>query len=142
MISKKLERKIAEQQQRIAMLETQLAEAKAYLAGLQDSVTLSARGAPLTPSLRPGSDLARVRDILQKEGKPLRIDELLKRLGKKVDRNSKGALAGSLGSYFRRGTVFSRPSPNVYGLMEFENSADEPPEDFGLALPVRAPGRR
>lgn len=136
-LRRKLEAKVADQQRKIGELERGLAEARAYLAGLQDSLKLLPQegGSMVTESLREGSDLARVRDLLRKEGKPLHIDELLKRMGKEVSRNSKGGLGGSLGSYVRKGVIFTRPGPNLFGLVEFEaqSQPEEPPASFGLS---------
>ena len=135
MLRRKLESKVAEQRKRIAELELQLAKEKAYLEGLEDSLKLfPADGASIAVvTLREGSELAKAREILRKEGKPLHVDELLRRLGKEATRNNKGALGGSLGTYFKKGAIFTKPAPNTFGLLEFEATpaAEEPPEDFG-----------
>jgi hypothetical protein len=135
MLRRKLESKVAEQRKRIAEMELRLAEAKAYLEGLQDSLKLlppeGSRASVAT--LREGSELAKAREILRKEGKALHVDELLKRLGKELNRNNKGALGGSLGSYVRKGVIFTKPAPNTFGLTEFETASavEVPPDDFG-----------
>ena len=62
----------------------------------------------------------------------MHIEEILKGMGKEVNRNSKGGLGGSIGMYVRKGIVFTRPGPNIFGLVEFETpSIEEPPPDFG-----------
>jgi hypothetical protein len=135
LLRRKLEAKIADQQGKIGGLDRQLAEARAYLCGLQDSLKLlPLEGGAVSETLREGSDLAKARDMLRKEGKPLHLDVLLRRIGKEVSRNSRGGLSGSLGSYVRKGAVFTRPAPNVFGLLEFETQrdADGPPAGFGL----------
>ena len=135
-LRRKLEAKVADQQKKLGDLERQLAEGRAYLAGLQDSLKLlPSEGGAAPENLREGSDLAKARDLLRKEGKPLHLEELLKRMGKEVSRNSKGALGGNLGSYVRKGMVFTRTGPNVFGLVEFEAQPqpDEPPATFGLS---------
>jgi len=134
-VRRKLESKIADQERKIGDLERQLAGARAYLDGLRDALKLHPPdGTTPVLALRDGSDLAKVRDILRTEGKPLHVDELLKLLGKEATRNSKGALAGSLGSYARKAVIFTRPAPNTFGLIEFEDGQQgpvEPPPDFG-----------
>ena len=136
-LRRKLESKVTDQQRKIADLERQIAEAKAYMNGLQDSLKLLPQdgNAASIPILREGSDLAKARNTLQKEGKPLHVDELLRRMGKEVNRNNKGALGGSLSGYVRKGIVFTRPGRNIFGLVEMESSAttNEPPDDFGLS---------
>jgi uncharacterized coiled-coil protein SlyX len=135
-LRKKLEGKITDQERKIAQLERDLAEAKAYLDGIKDALKLlPSEGIDhSSATLREGSDLAKARDVLRKEGKPLHIDELLKRMGKEVNRNTKGGLGGSMSDYVRKGRVFTKTAPNTFGLLEFEASPTllEPPESFGL----------
>src|SRR5438477_437423 len=91
-LRRKLEAKIADHQRKLHDLERQLAEGKAHLSGLQDSLKLlPLEGSAVPPeSLRAGSDLAKTRDLLRKEAKPMHIEELLRRLGKDVIRNTSG----------------------------------------------------
>jgi hypothetical protein len=132
---RKLEGKIAEQQEKIRELEIALLQSKAYLSGLVDSLKLIPGDVveSTVPTLRDGSDLAKVRDILKVERKPLHVDDLLNKLGKELTKNNKGSLVGSLGAYVKRGAIFTRPGPNIFGLVEFEASENsvEPPGDFG-----------
>lgn len=138
-LRRKLEAKVADQQRKLGDLERQLAEGRAYLAGLQDSLKLLPQegGSAASEILREGSDLSKARDLLRKEGKPLHIDELLKRMGKEITRNGRGALGGNLGSYVRKNLIFTRPGPNTFGLAEFEAQPqpEEPPAAFGLSVP-------
>jgi hypothetical protein len=113
-----------------------LAEAKAYLQAMEDMLKLLPRE-PLNELaeeahvLRPGSEVAKIADLLKKEGKALHLDEIMKRIGK--DEKYKISLSGSLSSYVRQRKVFTRPAPNTFGLIEFPKQAGgEPPEDFGL----------
>jgi hypothetical protein len=135
-LRKKLEAKIADQQRRIAQMERETSEAKSYLSGIQDALKMLPPDGidPANATLREGSELAKVRDTLRKEGKPLHIDELLKRMGKEVNRNTKGGLAGSVGDYAKKGRIFTKTAPNTFGLIEFDISSTviEPPEEFGL----------
>ncbi len=131
-----MESRIADQLRKIANAEMELTRMKAYLDGLQDSLKLLPQEGAVSQSkaLRDGSDLAKARDILKQEGKAVHLDELLRRIGKEANRNNKGALGGSLSGYVRKGQIFTRPGPNVFGLLEFENvnAPEAPPEDFGL----------
>jgi len=136
-----LERKIQAKNQEIAKLESEVLEARSYVQGLQDALKLLPRdddAGNLGKILRPGSDMAKARDRLLKEGKPMHIDEILKALGKGKDH--KASISGSLGNYVRKGEIFTRPAPNTFGLKEFESELEvstngEPPEDFGLLDP-------
>jgi hypothetical protein len=133
-----LERKIQAKNQEIAKLESELLEARSYVQGLQDALKMLPRdneAANLGKILRHGSDMAKTRERLLKEGKPMHIDDILKALGK--GKEHKASISGSLGNYVRKGEIFTRPAPNTFGLKEFESDLDastngEPPDDFGL----------
>jgi hypothetical protein len=121
---RKITQKIEEKNTRIADLQRQLAEEIAHRNGLQEALKF----VPAEPTngeafdLREGTDAAKVRDILKAEGKPIHLDEILKRMGKEATRNAKGALAGSLGYYVKKHIVFTRPGRNIFGLMEFDKT--------------------
>jgi hypothetical protein len=133
---KLIERKQAE----IRELEVRIREAQAYLQALQDSAKLFPKETetngvgPSGVSLRAGSSLARVRDIIKETGSPMHINEILSRLGKPVDNQNRVSLVGTLGSYSRKDRIFSRTAPNTFGLIELghkQTSEDELPADFG-----------
>lgn len=132
---------IERKQGEIRELEIQLREAQAYLQALQDSYRFlpkdTENNGPVHQEieLRAGSTLAKVRDILKHKGSPAHVNEILQILGKNVDTQTKVSLVGTLGSYSRKGKVFTRPAPNTFGLKEFSislsDNADELPEEFG-----------
>lgn len=133
---KLIERKQAE----IRELEVQIREAQSYLQALQDSAKLLPKEADNNGvasseySLRPGTSLARVRDIIKEKGAPMHINDILSRLGKTIDTQNRVSLVGTLGSYSRKGRIFSRTAPNTFGLLELgqqEASANDIPEMFG-----------
>jgi len=134
---KLIERKQAE----IRELEVQIREAQSYLQALQDSAKLLPKdtdnngvAAAMGFSLRPGTSLAKVRDIIKENGAPMHINDILSRLGKTIDNQNRVSLVGTLGSYSRKGRIFSRTAPNTFGLLELghsETSVDEIPETFG-----------
>lgn len=149
-LRRKLEAKIVDKIKEIDKLQLSIAQAEAYLEGLQDTLKMfPAEGVSLAisvPSLRAGSDLARVREILLKYGKSMHINEIIISLGKEITRNTKGALAGSLGAYVRKHEIFTRTGPNLFGLIEFggkevhfapdEQVEELPPDDFGIGAPT------
>jgi len=129
---------IDKKQQEIRDLEIQLREANAYIQALQDSMKLlpkDAETAAETHELREGSTLAKTRDLLRHSGKALPIGEILRLLNKPLDKKHRISLAGTLSSYARKGRVFTKTGPNIFGLIEFgaatEESEDELPEEFG-----------
>ena len=139
-------KRIEKKELEIRDLEKQLAAANAYLQALQETVRILPKeplGSPISPAqvLRPGSAVAKAREAIIKAGKPLHITELLKALGRPVDKNSRVSLSGSLSGYVKRNEIFTRPAPNTFGLIELNHSQmpeDEPPEDFG-SLPEDEP---
>ena len=126
--------KTAEEEQ--AYLRKQIELKDAYIQGLKDTM----RYLPKSPdksngktALRAGSDIAKAREIIIKEGKPMHVAEIIKRLGKEVTKQNRASLSSYIGSFVRSGEYFTRPAPNTFGVVEFEENqgATEPPPDFG-----------
>ena len=86
-------------------------------------------------SLRAGSGVAKARELILQAGHPVHVVDLLKALEREPTREARASLSGSLAAYVRRGEIFSRPSPNTFGLLELGHGNDtpdeEPPADFG-----------
>jgi hypothetical protein len=136
-----LQRLADQKQQEIRELEAQLERSKIYLQAIQDSIRALPREVPTNGSgadvdLRPGTILAKARDAIRAEGKPLHLNELLARMERPSDKQSRVSLAGSIGWYVRKGQIFTRPAPNTFGLIEMGHAnaaTTEPdlPETFG-----------
>lgn len=144
-IRKTLERRITKKRQEVADLGNRLREAHAYLLALEDTFALLSQGVEALdgePAFRDGSDVAKARDWLRKTGKPKHISEILRGIGKNNDKKARVSLGSTISSYVRQEQVFSRPGPNIFGLLEFGNSVSpqvnsrEPPDDFGDKQPV------
>ena len=125
-IEKRIDRKEAE----IRELEVRIREAKAYIQSLSDTLRLLPKdaSADATLVLRPGTALARVREAIGSAGRPLHIGEILKALGRPVDKKNRAALSGTLAAYVRKGQVFTRPAPNTFGLVELSQHPVEKAE--------------
>ena len=132
-IQKMLDRK----QQEISDLELQVEKAKAYIQALQDSMRfLPKDNVQGDTILRPGTALARTRDLLHSEGKPMHIIAILKALSLPNDKKHRLSLSGSLSSYVRSSQIFTRPAPNTFGLMETNKSSPNESENAdALAIP-------
>jgi hypothetical protein len=145
----KIEERILKKEQEIQELEMKIREARAYVQALQDVAKLLPRGPETEKSadavLRPGSAIADARSAILKAGKPMHIIDLLRAMGREVNRKNKIGVSGSIAAYVRRGEIFTRPKPNTFGLIElaqtngkYEKSdtaaskMDEPPDDFGI----------
>lgn len=137
-IQKKIERKQAELLEQERAFEIDRAGAIAYIQAMQDILKTLPRAvvdgsADIT--FRPGSAIARTRDMILAAKRPMPITEILSGLGKANDHNARASISGALGAYVRRGEVFTRPRPNTFGLVELGHHdlpvEDEPPADFG-----------
>jgi hypothetical protein len=122
----------------INSLKLQLAQAEAYSQAIQDSIKVLPKeplNAGAEPELRQGTLLAQARDILRTEGKPLHVNEILKRMGKEVDKGNRISLSGSLAAYVRKRTIFKKTGPNIFALMETPLPSKEPEGDAEEDLP-------
>lgn len=126
-LQKMVDRKIQE----IEQLEQSIRDARLYLQGLQDAMKALPKDLSKESSsseqrvLRPGTEVAKVRDILRQNQKPLHVSELLKLLGREPNNRNKLSLSGSLSGYVRERQIFTRPAPNTFGLAEFDNNGTE-----------------
>jgi hypothetical protein len=138
-----LQRMIDRKQQEIKQFEDNVRSAQVYIQALQDAMKSLPResqsGGTGDATLRPGTIVYKTREVLRERGIPLHISDLLKAIGRSVDKNNRVAVAGTLSAYVRRGEIFTRPAPNTYGLVEMENGnkktqpimEEELPESFG-----------
>lgn len=137
--AKDIERRIRLKQDEVQRLRESLSKAESYIEAMSESLRLIRRTESVNTEngLRPGSMIYKSREILQKEGKPLYIGEILTKLGKQPTKQNRVSLSGSLGSYVRDNHIFTRPAPNTFGLVEFSDKPDvddaiDVPDDFGL----------
>lgn len=132
-----LQRLYDRKQQEIRELELQLAQAKAYLQAIQDSMKVLPKENPgEEQELREGSGLAKAKRALQAAGKPMHVGDILKAIGKPNDKKHRISLSGSLGNYARKKQIFTKPAPNTFGLIAFGVAAksgeiEDMPETFG-----------
>jgi len=123
---KEIERLIQKKQQEIADLKRQTEHAETYIQALQDTLKRipidPMDGHGTQPTLRAGTDLWHVQDIIRKAGRPLHIDQIIPELskvtGKQYTGTKRNGLIGSLGKYARTGKVFTRPGGNIFGIIE------------------------
>jgi hypothetical protein len=141
--------RIEKKKKEIKQMETKIREAGIYVEALEETLSMipqdgdEVAAASLPTALREGTNIAKAREALQRAGRPLHLVDLLKAMGKPVDKESRAALAGSLGSYARRNEIFLRAGPNTFGLIEGHNGEAvlhkdaaqqrrEPPPNFGV----------
>jgi len=143
-----LQRLADRKSQEIVDLERQIDMARAYLQAIQDSmkalpreVPIQTNGEDLSLDLRPGTLLARAKEAIQKNGRPMHISALLSAIGVENTKKARVSLVGSLGAYVRKGSVFTRPGPNTFGIvgmnsLPFELGDQTLPEAFGKVAEV------
>ena len=88
-------------------------------------------------SLRVGGQVHRIYIILKEHGTPMHIKEILEKLDKDTDAKTQQATGSQLNSYVRQGKIFSRDTPNTFGLKEWKvstNNSLTSPEDVQPAL--------
>ena len=135
-IQRRIDRKQQELVERDAAHTVERAAALSYIQALQDTLKTLPRDISEARSaeqvLRPGSGVAQARDVLRRAGKPMHITEILRAMGRDLDKESRLSLGGSISNYVRRGEIFVRTAPNTFGLSGMKSdSPDEPPPDFG-----------
>ena len=137
-----LQRLADKKSQEIEQLESQIQMARVYLQAIQDSIKALPREAQASGNgdeisvLRAGTLLARARDAILKSGKPMYIGDILASIGLENTKATRVSLVGSLGVYVRKKVIFTRPGPNIFGIvgmvMPSSNGSDvELPEEFG-----------
>ncbi len=137
-----LQRLADKKSQEIDDLERQIEMARVYLQAIQDSIKALPR--EISPNidgdskavLRPGTLLSKARDAIHRNGKPMYIEDLLAAIGSENTKSARVSLVGSLGSYVRKRVIFTRPGPNIFGLIGMEANipagiAEQLPEGFG-----------
>ncbi len=138
------ERTIEKTKADIRKLELELYALQGYLRAYEETLKRIIRdeessGSQAERALRAGSSVAKARDAIKKAGKALRIEDILKAVGKPADKKNRISLSGSLAHYVRNGQIFTRPEPNTFGLTEFDRDGEEhdsfelheEPEKFG-----------
>ncbi len=146
-VREEIQKRIGKKDEEIRECELKIREGKAYIQALSDTLRLLPKEpvAPPNPDLvlRPGTMMAKAREAIKKAGKPLHIVDILKALGRPVDRENRGSISGSLSAYVRKGETFTKVAPNTFGLVEMGSATahqgmmsatddmDEPPESFG-----------
>ena len=124
----------------------QIREARAAISALEEAMKHFPKeevaGDP-SRSLRAGSSIALIYDMLKKHGEPMRIEAILEEMGRSTDKKSLQATASQLNSYIRDERIFWRPAANTFGLKEWKVSANDSstgPEDVQPTLPLADEG--
>src|SRR6266511_1863859 len=118
-----LESEVEHYEDRIADCRDKISSLDATVQELQSLYTLIPSEADISgpqPAFRQNSEGWLVHELLRDVGKPMYVDEILEKLEREINTDTRGSLAGQLGGYVRKGQVFTRPAPNTFGLREWE----------------------
>ena len=130
-LKEKIEEKIRKKEQEREDHQRAIAQCDAAIEAYRETMKLVSKDDTTGDPLRQGSLLFKAREAIRGRGKPLHVDELLREIGKPVNKKTKVSLAGSLASYVRKGEVFTRTAPNTFGLRGSGGAVMEPPPGFG-----------
>jgi hypothetical protein len=127
---RKIEAKIAEEEDAIDKIGSKITGAKAKQAAFQETLKILPKNGSdaAQKELRPNTELAKVRDVLLKEAKPLTLDEIILGIGKssddkRDDKSRKISLRGSLRGYAKEGKFFTiEEAADTFGLIEFKKT--------------------
>jgi ABC-type transport system substrate-binding protein len=123
------EKRVEKKQKEITELEGQLREARVLLQAYQEFLRHlpvdESGGAKAEATLRPGTDLYKAKELLEKAGHPLYITDLLVGIGKEVTKENRVSLSGNLSWYVRKGLFFTRTAPNTFGLIGMKEEKED-----------------
>lgn len=134
---KDIQKRIDKERQKITDLQSQIERSESFIQGLQEALKILPRDGTIKSSgrgmaIRQGSDMAKIRDLIKRNERPMRIGEIVTGLGRPDTKANRMSISGSLGRYVRKGFVFCRPGPNLFGLIDMKNNtAVGLPPDFG-----------
>jgi len=118
-VCRKMKDKVRREEETIAEIGARIIETKARISALEEALKLFPKDGEGT-ELRPGSQMADIREVLRAAGKPMTLAEILKAIGAEGDDGKRNSLRGSLASYAREGRVFRKEdAPETFGLIEF-----------------------
>lgn len=102
-------------------LASREAVCKAIIAELEGLLRLAPKeeGETVEKALRVNTDPYHAREVLRKNRGPLHVKEILERIGGDTGRNRRSSLASQLGAYARKTEIFTKPGPNVFGLIDY-----------------------
>lgn len=119
----KVRSQLDELNNQLLSLQEKISNTKNYLGGLEQGLKLLDRPIIFSKSksnqLRPGCELAKIRDILFNSPEPMHVDEIVKAL-KDESPNKKASLVGSLNDYVKNKRIFIKVSPNTFTVMKNE----------------------
>ena len=122
---RKLGDNINKEGQVITELEHRITDSEGKISAFDEAIKLLPKDHAQSRDLRPGSELAKVRDLIRAKGQPLTLDDILRGLNYECDDKKRNSLRGSLSNYARDGRIFTKEdAPDTFGLLELENGSE------------------
>ena len=112
-------------------IESSIKQAEAYLQAIEDTlkhIPKESIGSEES-AIREGSTVDKARKALKNAGKALHVGDVLKEMGGAPSKENRQTLASQLSHYVRQERIFTRPSPNTFGLTEWQNSNESVEQD-------------
>ncbi|HWG69582.1 MAG TPA: HTH domain-containing protein [Steroidobacteraceae bacterium] len=135
---KNKEAEVARLEAELQEIQSTIREARSYIQGLRDILPKAEKDdtGPDLGDFRPGTMPANVKAILEKEGKPLHINEIVQKLGRENTKQNRLSVVGTLARCVREKMSFTRPAPNTFGLISWKAETsevvdDQIPDGFG-----------
>jgi hypothetical protein len=134
---KDIEKRIEKEKAKITELQNQIELSQSFIQGLQEALKILPRNGTIQSSrrgstIREGSDMAKIRDLIRERERPMHIGEIVIGIGRENTKANRMSISGSLGRYVRKNIVFNRPRPNTFSLINMKETTDvEIPSDFG-----------
>ncbi len=149
---KKLEDKITKKKEENREFEAKINAGKAYISGLQEALKLAPKeediGIRAKQLLRPGSFAFLAQRFLIQHGRPAHVADILTGINKANNKKNRTVISGALSTYVRDDKIFTRTGPNIFGLVEMEDSdfqskediQEDTPQDEIIRLPIKQHG--
>ena len=111
----------ADKRAELARLEAEIDAAHAYLRSTEERIAAGEARAGDEPDT--DDPVVAIRRLIREAGRPLYIDDILRGLDLPLNRASREEIRQLVLSWVRRGEIFTRPRPSIFGLVELEPPA-------------------
>jgi len=138
-LQKQIDKKMAEITERdsqISALQAENDRDNAFIQGVQESIkaipdellcTETKRRQSKSRAVKAGSSSEKALTALRELGKPTHINELAVKMGSSISQEAIKNIASSLRQSANNERIFTRPAPNTFGLIEWD---DYDPDEF------------
>jgi hypothetical protein len=147
-IKEDIEKRIEKERQKISDLRSQIELAESFVQGLQEALRLiprsdSTKHTQIGFYFRSG-DTKQAYEELKKSGKPMRIDEILRAIGKSDNRQNRASMASSLHRAAKKSGIIKKVGANTFAVSDMviginEEESVSLPDNFGSDRETQEP---